>query len=67
MENANLPNILTAQHIADYLGISRRRVYELMQLSEKAGGIRCFSIGSSKRVDKEDFLRWIEMKKNQKI
>ncbi|MDQ0221365.1 DNA-binding protein [Peribacillus cavernae] len=62
----SLPNILTAQHIADYLGISRRRVYELMQISEEAGGIRCFSIGLSKRVDKEDFFQWIEMKKNLK-
>ncbi|MDQ0880963.1 helix-turn-helix domain-containing protein [Peribacillus sp. V2I11] len=66
MEKANLPSILTAQHIADYLGISRRRVYELMQMSEKAGGIRSFNIGTSKRVDREDFLRWIEMKKYQK-
>ncbi|PGV47027.1 helix-turn-helix domain-containing protein [Bacillus sp. AFS037270] len=66
MEKANLPNILTAQHIADYLGISRRRVYELIQMSEEAGGIRCFTIGLSKRVDKEDFLKWIEMKKNKK-
>ncbi|WP_313635013.1 helix-turn-helix domain-containing protein [Exiguobacterium sp.] len=48
-----------------YLGISRRRVYELMQLSEEAGGIRCFKIGASKRVDKEDFVKWIERKKDE--
>lgn len=59
-----LSNILTAQHIATYLGISRRRVYELLQMSEEAGGIKCFQIGSSKRVDKEDFLQWIEQKKS---
>jgi excisionase family DNA binding protein len=64
MVKDSLPNILTAQHIADYLGISRRRVYELMQISEEAGGIRNFSIGLSKRVDKEDFFQWIERKKN---
>ncbi|MGC9935237.1 helix-turn-helix domain-containing protein [Priestia aryabhattai] len=64
MIEQKLPNILTAQHIAKYLGISRRRVYELLQMSEEAGGIRCFQIGSSKRVDKEDFLEWIEQKKN---
>ncbi|PFO04671.1 DNA-binding protein [Bacillus sp. AFS076308] len=66
MNEQTLPNILTAQHIANYLGISRRRVYELMQMSEEAGGIRCFTIGLSKRVDKDDFLQWIEMKKNKK-
>ena len=62
-EEKKLPGILTAQHIASYLGISRRRVYELLQMSEEAGGIRCFQIGISKRVDKEDFLQWIEQKK----
>lgn len=66
MEEQRLPNILTAQHIADYLGISRRRVYELLQISEEAGGIRCFQIGLSKRVDKMDFLQWIEQKKNER-
>ncbi|EGO65398.1 hypothetical protein ALO_02251 [Acetonema longum DSM 6540] len=40
-----LPDILTAQHIADYLHISRRRVYELMDLNPGAGGIPNFSIG----------------------
>lgn len=64
MVEQNLPDILTAQHIADYLGISRRRVYELLQMSEEVGGIRNFKIGLSKRVDKKDFLLWIEQKKN---
>lgn len=63
MNEQKLPQILMAQHIAKYLGISRRRVYELLQINEEAGGIRCFQIGSSKRVDKEDFFKWIEKKK----
>lgn len=63
MGEQKLPQILTAQHIANYLGISRRRVYELFQLSEEAGGIKCFQIGTSKRVDREDFFKWIERKK----
>lgn len=61
-----LPDILTAQHIADYLKISRRRVYELFQLNERSGGIRYFEIGLSKRVEKSDFLQWIESKKKLK-
>jgi hypothetical protein len=60
------PEILTAQHIAEYLGISRRRVYELFQLSEALGGIRNFNIGHSKRVDKHDFVDWIDARKNEK-
>ncbi|PGR96903.1 DNA-binding protein [Priestia megaterium] len=63
MSEQTLPQMLTAQHIAKYLGISRRRVYELLQLSEEVGGIKCFQIGASKRVDKEDFFKWIEKKK----
>lgn len=66
MNKEQLPDILTAQHISDYLKISRRRVYELMQLKEEAGGIRCFEIGLSKRVDKEDFLNWIDCQKMKK-
>ncbi len=61
-----LPEILTAQLIADYLGISRRRVYELFQTVPKHGGIPNFDIGASKRVEKKDFLAWIEARKNEK-
>ncbi|MDJ0288208.1 MULTISPECIES: helix-turn-helix domain-containing protein [Bacillus] len=63
MMKEDLPDILTAQHIATYLGISRRRVYELLQMTEEAGGIKCFQIGLSKRVEKEDFIQWIEERK----
>lgn len=66
MKMDQLPDILTAQNIADYLGISRRRVYELFQLSPEHGGIPNFDIGFSKRVRKEDFLRWIERKVQEK-
>ncbi len=30
-----LPDILTAQQIATYLGISRKKVYELLQLKDE--------------------------------
>jgi len=61
-----LPDILTAQHISDYLSISRRRVYELFQLKPEAGGIPNLDIGASKRVDKQDFLNWIDARKQAK-
>lgn len=54
----SLPDTLTAEHIAQFLGISRRRVYELFQIHVNHGGIPNFSIGASKRVDKEDFKQW---------
>lgn len=62
----NLPEVLTAQDIADYIGISRRRVYELFQLKPDFGGIPNFELGRSKRVIKNDFVKWIEDKKNEK-
>jgi excisionase family DNA binding protein len=62
----DLPEILTAKHIATYLGLSRRRVYELFQTNQKSGGIPNFDIGNSKRVEKKDFLAWIEARKGEK-
>lgn len=61
-----LPEILTAKDIASYLGISRRRVYELFQLHPDDGGIINFDIGFSKRVHKDDFMVWIQNKKAEK-
>lgn len=62
----SLPEILTAQHISDYLGICRRRVYELFQLSPAEGGIPNFDIGLSRRVEKQDFINWIQARKQEK-
>ncbi|MFD2444197.1 helix-turn-helix domain-containing protein [Bacillus sp. CGMCC 1.16607] len=62
----SLPEVLTAQLIADYLQISRRRVYELLQLHPEHGGIPNFEIGISKRVDKSDFKEWLKQKKEEK-
>jgi hypothetical protein len=61
-----MPEILTAQHIADYLSISRGKVYELFKINESAGGIVNFDIGASKRVKKASFIRWIEARTTEK-
>jgi len=61
-----LPEILTAKHISTYLGISLRVVYELFQKVQKYGGIPNFDIGASKRVEKKDFILWIEARKGEK-
>lgn len=62
-----LPDTLTALHVSQFLGISRRRVYELFQLHKEHGGIPNFKIGASKRVDKQDFKAWIEKKKAENV
>lgn len=62
----SLPDTITAKHIASYLDISRRRVYELCQKHLDDGGIPHFKIGASIRVDKSDFNQWIiQLKKNK--
>lgn len=63
----DLPDVLSAQNIADFLGLSRRRIYELFELHPEHGGIRNFSIGKSKRVDKKDFKAWLDDLKNNKV
>ncbi|GAA0496789.1 hypothetical protein GCM10008986_24650 [Salinibacillus aidingensis] len=62
----SLPDTITAQQIADFLIISRRRVYELFKLPVEHGGIPYFSIGITKRVQKEDFKQWIVRRKEEK-
>ncbi len=59
------PDILTAQSISDYLKVSRKRIYELMQLKPEYGGIPSFTIGRSRRVEKRDFIQWLEERKQQ--
>jgi len=63
----DLPNILTAQDIADYLRIGRKRVYELMDLPPVQGGIPTFSIGRSRQVEKADFIKWIASRKSNEM
>ncbi|NHN33564.1 helix-turn-helix domain-containing protein [Paenibacillus sp. S3N08] len=62
----HLPEVLTAQNIADYLQINVRRIYDQFQLKEAAGGIPHYTVGKQKRVDKADFIKWKESSKQAK-
>ncbi|MCP8971369.1 helix-turn-helix domain-containing protein [Ectobacillus ponti] len=62
----SLPDALTAAHIAEFLGISRKTVYELFKLDVQHGGIPNFEIGASKRVEKADLEMWIAEQKQKK-
>ncbi|MDB5053256.1 MAG: DNA-binding protein [Bacilli bacterium] len=59
----SLPDIMTPQHVADYLGISRRRVYEYCQLKASVGGLPSFKIGESRKIEKASLIQWIEAQK----
>ncbi|MEN1989863.1 helix-turn-helix domain-containing protein [Paenibacillus hubeiensis] len=54
----DMPDIMTAQHIANILGISRKTVYELFAIKPEHGGIPNYTIGVSKRADKVDVIEW---------
>ncbi len=62
-ENKELPIVLTPQDIADYLRIGRKRVYELLKTPPPSGGIKCFHVGNRRRVERRDFLKWVEAMK----
>lgn len=59
-----LPDILTPQQAADYLGIARRRVYELCQLNPTKGGMPSFTVGASRKIKKSNLIDWIETRLN---
>lgn len=61
----DMPQALTAQNIADYLILSRNRVYELYDTPVELGGIPNMRIGNSRRTLKKDFIEWIEYKKKE--
>jgi len=60
-----MPQVISAQHIADYLIISRQTVYDLFQTSPAQGGITNFKVGTTRRVVKEDFIQWLEDRKKE--
>ncbi|KON83369.1 hypothetical protein AF331_17905 [Rossellomorea marisflavi] len=62
----SLPDTLTAQQISEFLGISRKTVYELLKVHVEHGGIPNYEIGISKRVEKADFMQWIKQLKEKK-
>jgi excisionase family DNA binding protein len=53
------PLILTAEHIAEIMGISKRVAYELMEYK----GFPLIRVGRLKRVNREAFFKWLEEQK----
>lgn len=59
MKLEELPEVLTAQHIADYLGLARLTIYEQYKIPPSRGGIPNFNVGKSRRTLKRDFIDWL--------
>jgi hypothetical protein len=58
-KNFSLPPVLTAQDIQNYLNISKSKAYDLF----KEKGFPTIVIRGNKRVDKNDFLSWLDKQK----
>lgn len=58
-KNFDLPPVLTASDIQAYLQISKGKAYELF----KKPGFPTIFIGGNKRVNKDEFLNWVEEQK----
>lgn len=54
-----MPDVITAKHIAGHLQITSRGAYNLMNLSKEAGGIPSFRIGKPIRTKKKDYIEWL--------
>lgn len=53
------PITLNATHVSEILGISGRYAYELMDRTE----FPTIKVGRSKRVNREDFIKWLDKRK----
>ncbi|MED3575785.1 helix-turn-helix domain-containing protein [Cytobacillus praedii] len=54
-----LPSVLKAKDISQFLNVSIRFAYEIMEHTD----FPTIRIGRSKRVMKQDFLNWIDKQK----
>lgn len=54
------PLILTAEHIAEIMGVSKRIAYEIMEYK----GFPLIRLGRLKRVNREAFFKWVEKQAN---
>lgn len=50
------PEYLTGKHVSEFLGISYRYAYELMERKD----FPLIRVGKSKRVNKHEFFDWVE-------
>jgi excisionase family DNA binding protein len=60
LDNSGYPTILTADHVAEILGISLRMGYELMERKD----FPLIRIGRLKRVNRDEFFKWLNQSKS---
>jgi excisionase family DNA binding protein len=59
MKIEDLSDVLKAEEISQFLGLSKNKVYELMKIKPESGGIPTLRIGRNVRVLKTDLIEWL--------
>lgn len=59
-----LPEMLTVQQTAEYLGVSRNTLYSLCQQNKENGGLPSFKTGNTRRIRKSALIDWIAVHEN---
>lgn len=59
MKIDDLSDVLKADEISKFLGMSKNKVYDLMKIKPESGGIPTLRIGRNVRVLKVDFVEWL--------
>ncbi|WP_018764087.1 helix-turn-helix domain-containing protein [Bacillus sp. 105MF] len=57
------PLVLTAVHVSEILGISKRVAYEIMEYKD----FPLVRVGRQKRVGRDAFFNWLESRSQQAI
>lgn len=55
------PEILTAKHVSEILGVCYRHAYEIMEWYE----FPLIRIGRNKKVRKDSFIKWLDAKERE--
>ena len=61
----DLPILMTALDVANFLQVSRNRVYEMMRLNSFPTIALNGGLKSNKRVKRDDLMEWLELNKRQ--
>jgi excisionase family DNA binding protein len=64
MKLDDLPEILSASMVGDYLGVDRKVIYDLLNNKPEYGGMISFRVGSQRRIRKDDLVNWIDNQLN---
>ncbi|WP_317616472.1 helix-turn-helix domain-containing protein [Bacillus sp. HNG] len=60
LDNEKYPFVLTADHVAEIVGVSTRVAYELMERKD----FPLIRIGRLKRVNRDEFFKWLNQPKS---